>query len=67
MRFPSEKRTQVSEFESSLAVAESNIAGLQERLKATTSSMEDKRNALRVDLSSLQQSLRESNGAIGCL
>jgi len=59
-----EKRTRISELESSLTVAESNIAELQERLKTKTSSIEDERNALRVDLSSLQRSLQESNGAI---
>ena len=59
-----EERTRVSELESSLVVAESSIAELQERLKAMASLTEDERNALRVDLSSLQLSLQESNGAI---
>lgn len=59
-----EKRTRVSELESSLAVAESNIAELQERLMITTSSIEDERSSLRINLSSLQRSLQESNGAI---
>jgi len=60
----SEKKTRVSELESSLAVAESTLAELQERLENTTISMEDERNALRSDISSLQRSLGESEGAV---
>ena len=62
-----EERTRISELESSLAVAESNIVEHQERLKTATSSIEDERNTHRIDLSSLQRSLQESNGVIGRL
>ena len=60
----SEKQTRVSELDSSLAVAESALAELQERLENNTVSMEDERNALRSHISSLQRSLEESDGAV---
>jgi len=62
-----EKQTRVFELESSLAVAGSSIAELQERLTIITSSVEDERNILQTKISSLQQSLEESNGAVGRL
>jgi chromosome segregation ATPase len=62
-----EKQTQVSELEFSLVVAESSLAELQDRLGTVTLSMEGERNALRSDISSLQQSLEESGGAVSRL
>lgn len=58
-----EKQTRVSGLESSLAVAESSLSELQERLKTITLSTEEERNTLRSDISSLQRSLEESRGA----
>lgn len=56
-----EKQAQVSELESSLRVAKSGFVELQGSLKTITLSVEDERNALRSDVSSLRQSLEESN------
>ncbi|KAF9652471.1 hypothetical protein BDM02DRAFT_3183514 [Thelephora ganbajun] len=48
-----EKQIQVSELESSPAVTELSLAELQEKLQAITLSMEDERDILQLDISSL--------------
>lgn len=63
LRSHTEKRPRASELESSSAVAESSIAGPQERPRIMASSIEDERNALRADVCFLQRSLEGADGA----